>query len=435
LDEVIATIRKSQDTPTACQSLMTKFALSERQATAILEMQLKRLAALERQKIEDEYEAIKIKIEGLINLLVNQNKIMAVLKQETLELKEEFGDKRKTKVIKGKPGEINEEDLVPEEDIIITLTQSGYIKRMNPNGFRAQSRGGKGASGVKMKETDFVQTILTANTHDNLLLFTNLGRVFKIKTYQLPEASKQAKGTAAVNLVNLNSQERIQSIVVLPKGKNLDNHFICLVTKYGLVKKTKFSLYENIRQTGIIGINLNKNDELVWGGITNGQSDLMLVTFFGKCIRFKESEIKASSRDTKGVKGIILGANDCLIAAENIKETNNQNQSYLLLVTQKGLGKKTKLSHYPVQKRSGLGLKVAEINKKTGMVAKVLFVNNDCKEIIISTKLGQTIKVPFKDDAIPTLSRTTQGVILIRAEENDNVVSVTSVYEKAEEKK
>lgn len=433
LDEVIETIKKSKDTPTACQALMTKFSLSERQSLAILDMQLKRLAALERQKIEDEYEAIKNKIEYLINLLVDKKKIMSVLKTEILELNEKYGDDRKTKVVRNNPGEINEEDLIPEGDAVITLTKSGYIKRMNPTSFRAQSRGGKGAAGVKMKESDFLQDILIANTHDNLLLFTNSGKVFKLKTYQLPEASKQAKGTAAVNLVNLNSQERIQSIVILPKDKDLSGRFICLVTKKGLVKKTKVELYDNIRQTGIIGINLNKDDELVWGGIINGKNDLILITHFGKCIRFHEDQIKASSRDTKGVKGIVLAKNDFVINAENIKDDTDQSTSYLLVITEKGLGKKTKLKNYPVQKRSGMGLKVAAINEKTGNVAQAIFVNDKCREIIISTKLGQTIKMPFDKKVIPTLSRTTQGVIMIRTKNNDTVISLTAIYEQKEE--
>jgi DNA gyrase subunit A len=435
LDEVIETIRRSKDTPTASEALITKFALSERQATAILDMQLKRLAALERQKIEDEYEEIKNKIEHFINLLVDKKKIMAVLKAQTLELIEKYGDKRKTQVKRNNPGEINEEDLIPEGDAVITLTKSGYIKRMNPASFRAQSRGGKGASGVKMKNSDFLQDILIANTHDDLLLFTNSGKVFKLKTYQLPEASKQAKGTAAVNLVNLSSQERIQSIVILPKDKDLSGRFVCLVTKKGLVKKTKIELYNNIRLTGIIGINLNSGDELVWGGITNGRNDLILITHFGKCIRFHENEIKASSRDTKGVKGIILAKEDEVINAENIKDDTDQNTSYLLMITEKGLGKKTKFKNYPVQKRSGMGLKVAAINDKTGKVAQAVFVNDKCQEIIISTRLGQTIKMPFDEKVIPTLSRTTQGVIMIRTKKNDTVVSLTTIYDQKEEVK
>jgi len=424
LDEVIATIRKSPDSDVARARLMIKFKLSEIQATAILDMQLRRLAALERQKIEDEYKAIQEKIKGYIKLLQNPNAILKVIADETQELITDYGDKRKTKLIKGKVGEFSEEDLVPNVPTIITLTESGYIKRMNTSAYRSQSRGGKGSSGVKMKAEDVVQTLLAVKTHDTLLFFTNQGRVFKQRAFEVPEASRQAKGSAIVNLLSLKSGENVQSILMINEKADAKK-FITLATRQGLIKKTPVKLYDNIRQNGIIAITLNKEDELVWGKLTSGNDDIMLITHEGKSIRFTEKEVKSSQRDTKGVKGITLRGKDYVVGVEAIApgETNDNNRQ-LLVITEKGMGKRTLLNQYPVQKRSGMGVKVADVTKRTGFIVTARKVSNDHDQLVISSSLGQTIKLPLTKKSVPILTRPTQGVILMRLKDTDRVAAV-----------
>ena len=433
LDDVIATIRKSKDTDTAKKSLMSKFELSEIQSIAILEMQLKRLAALERQKIEDEYKAIKKIIDDLLTLISDPKAILKVIVDETKQLIADYGDDRRTKLVKSKVGEFNEEDLVANEAAVITLTESGYIKRMSPSALRSQSRGGKGSKGLSMKEEDLVKSIVFTETHDNLLLFTNQGRVFDLKSFQVPEASRQARGTATVNLINLKPEENVQSILVVDLKKD-QNKFITLATKNGLVKKSSVKLYENIRQSGIIAITLNKDDEVVRGQLTHGEDHILLTTKQGKSIRFLEKEVKSSSRDTKGVKGITIKKDDYVIGMEAFSDEtevvgDRTVDKQLLVVTENGLGKRTKLKAYPVQKRSGMGVKVADVTKKTGLIASVRLVKPTHKQLVIGTKSGQTIKMPITKKSIPTLTRPTQGVILMRLKKSDKVVAVTLTEE------
>jgi len=433
LDEVIATIRKSADTETAKKSLMKKFALTEIQSLAILDMQLKRLAALERQKIEDEYKEIKQIIDKLLALLSDTQAILNVVVEETQQLIADYGDERRTKLVKGKVGEFNEEDLVANEAAVITLTESGYVKRMSPTSLRSQSRGGKGAKGLNMKDEDMVKSIVFTETHDNLLMFTNQGRVFELKSFQIPESSRQAKGTAMVNLINLKPDENVQSILVVDLKRDKDK-FITLATKNGLVKKSSVSLYENIRQSGIIAITLNKDDQVVRGQLATGQDHILLTTKHGKSIRFLEKEVKNSNRDTKGVKGITLKKDDYVIGMEvflDEKEVVNNKtvDRQLLVVTENGLGKRTKLSAYPVQKRSGMGVKVADVTKKTGKIASVRLISPTHKKLVIGTSQGQTIKMPITKKSIPTLTRPTQGVILMRLKKGDQVVAVTLTEE------
>lgn len=429
LDEVIETIRRSADTETARNSLMEKFGLSEIQATAILEMQLKRLAALERQKVEDEYKALQEQIKGYIVLLQDPAKILGVIKSEIEELISLYGDDRKTQLIKGKIGEFSEEDLVPNDATVITLTATGYVKRLNPSSFRAQTRGGVGTIGLKMKNEDNVQSLITANTHDMLLLFTNQGRVFKLKAYEIPEVSRQAKGTAIVNLVNLKPDETVQSILAVDETADAEK-FISLATKQGLIKKTAVNLYQNIRQNGIIAIMLNDDDELVWGQVTSGKDDIMLITHEGKCIRFTEEEVKTSQRDTKGVKGITLRGGDYVVGVESISAEEAKGDAHqLLVITEKGMGKRTLFNQYPVQKRSGMGVKVSDVTKRTGMISAARKVTGDHKDVVISSQQGQTIKLPLTKNSIPVLTRPTQGVILMRLKGDDKVVAVALTYE------
>lgn len=438
LDDVIDTIRKSADTDAAKASLMKKFGLSDAQTTAILEMQLKRLAALERQKIEDEYKEIQLTIDKLLTLLASPAKVLKVVTQETNEMIEQYGDPRKTKLIKGKVGEFSEEDLIANEPTVITLTQTGYIKRYNPSALRSQQRGGKGSIGITTKEEDVVKNIVTANAHDTLLLFTNKGRVFKLKVYEIAESSRQAKGTAIVNLLNLKADETVQSVLTLNEQADKDK-FITLATRQGLVKKTAVKLYENIRQNGIIAIILKDQDELVWGKVTGGEDHLMLITHHGKSIRFSEKEVKKSNRDTQGVKGIELRKEDYVVGVEaflpaEAKPEDGRKKFFrqLLLVTEKGIGKRTELSQYPIQKRAGQGVKVAEITPKTGNVIAAMTVTHENEEMVITTQSGQMIKMPITPKSIPVLTRPTQGVILMRPKAGDKVVAVALTMEGVE---
>ncbi len=428
LDEVIKTIRNSADTDTAHKQLMKKFGLSDPQATAILEMQLKRLAALERQKIEDEYEEIKKLITKIIKLLTHPQQILGVITDELEELVSVYGDERRTQLVKHKIGEFDESDLVPNQPAVIALTKDNYIKRMSTRSFRSQGRGGKGVK-LSMKDEDAIATLITCETHDSLYFFTNQGRVFEMKAFRVPEASRTARGKAIVNLLNLKRDETVQSILHLNEKKDKDR-FITLATKQGLVKKTAVKLFENIRSSGIIAISLNDGDELVRGQITDGKDEIFLATHNGKSIRFSEEEVKDSNRDTKGVKGISLKKGDYVVAFEIITDDiKKDKEAAILVVTENGMGKRTKIDQYPMQKRSGLGVKVADITKKTGKVASVRLITSDNKEVVISTKKGQTIKLPNSKKAMPFLTRPTQGVILMKLKKNDTVVTTALTEE------
>lgn len=440
LDEVISIIRNSPDADTAKVRLMKNFKLSTIQATAILDMQLRKLAALERKKIEDEYAAIKAKIDFITGLLENPDKMLDVIVDELKEIKKNYNDERRTKLIRSKLGEFSEEDLVPAEDVVVTITQSGYIKRMPPSSYRSQRRGGKGVSGMTTKEDDTIKHILTANTHDNLLVFTNKGKVFKLKVFELPAGSRQSKGQAIINLINIEQGERLQNIIaVSSKLADIKDKYIALATKKGLVKKTAVSQFQNIRTTGIIAIILNEDDQLVWGDITTGERDLLIVTHQGKSIRFNETEIRSTARDTKGVKGINLKKDDYVVAVEaiNVKvkpPTDKRRRFFrnLLIITSKGMGKRTSFDEYPKQKRGGQGVKVANLSPKTGNLAAALAVTQNTDQILITTKAAQIIKLPLKN--IPQLKRPTQGVILMRfGKKNDHVVAATAVDIEEEE--
>ncbi len=420
LDEVIDTIRKSPDADVAKERLMTKFQLSEKQAVAILDMQLRKLAALERQKIEDEYKALQARIEYLIGLLSDATKMLTVIGDELKELADMYGDDRRTKLVKGKIGEFSEEDLVPLEPCIITMTESGYIKRLPPSTYRTQRRGGKGVTGMATKEDDAVTHILSASTHDNLLVFTNKGKVFRLKVHELPSVSRQAKGQAIINLINIEQGEQVQSLItVSSKLEDIKDQYICLVTANGTVKKTAVSEFQNIRTSGIIAIILEDNDNLVWSGLTNGKTDILMVSYTGKSIRFNETQIRSTARDTKGVRGILLKSDDHVIAVESIDPNpiipDDKRKKWfhdLLVISEKGMGKRTPYSEYPVQNRGGQGVKVMEVTSKTGNIAAAIGVDQNIEAIIITTKEAQIIKLPLKN--IPELKRPTQGVILMR---------------------
>lgn len=434
LDEVINIIRNSTDADVARERLMEKFGLSHIQATAILDMQLRRLAALERKKIEDEYKQIKLTIENLVMLLSHPNKILGVISSELLELKEKYQDARRTQVVKSGVGEFNEEDLVAPEENIIAVTETGYIKRMPLSTYKSQRRGGQGVMGMATKAEDSLKYLITANTHDQLLMFTNTGKVFKLKVHEIPEGSRQAKGQAVINLINIEQHEQLRAIITVKAGEqSAQDQYIFLATKKGLVKKTSMADFQNIRTNGIIAIILKDDDQLVWGSLTGGDDHIILVTSHGKSIRFSEKEIRATARDTQGVRGISLKAGDFIVAAESLnkeaqKPADGRRKFFrdFLIVTEKGIGKRTPTQEYPVQKRGGQGVKVANLSPKTGNVACGMIVTQQDISVVLTTSKANVIKLPIKN--IPQLKRPTQGVILIRLHKaDDTVAAITNI--------
>lgn len=423
LDAVIKTIRESKDSDEAKKNLMERFGLSELQAVAILDMQLRRLAALERKKIEDEYKAIMELIGFLEDLLAHPAKMLKIIKDEITKLKEKYDDGRRTKVYKMPVGEFSEEDLIASEDTVITVTSTGYIKRQSPVAFRAQQRGGKGVTGMTTKDEDEISHIVTANTHDDIYIFTNKGRVFKTKAYELPEGSRQAKGQAMVNIINIEQDEKMQA--VLPLGKTDVSKFLLMVTEQGTVKKTKISEFENIRTSGKISIKLEKGDSLKWVRPTSGEDNVLLVSNDGKSIKFREDDVRATARDTQGVRGIELKPNDFVVGME---VTPAKTDKEILIVTQFGLGKRTGVGEWPLQKRGGQGVKAAEITAKTGKIISCTAVDKSIGQIIITSKSAQVIRTELKN--VPMLGRPTQGVILMRFSTKGDSVAAVAILEK-----
>lgn len=421
IDAVIKTIRSSKDQDSAKQNLIAKFKLSELQATAILDMQLRRLAALERQKIEDEYGMVKETIAYLEDLLSHPTKILAVIKDELKYIRGKYGDERRTKVYKSKVGEFSDEDLIQNEPTVITLTNTGYIKRQSMNSFQVQHRGGKGIRGMTTKEEDSILHIRSAMAHDNILFFTNKGKAYQLKVYEIAESSRTSKGTAAINLLNIEVGERIESFVIYNKGDK--NQYIFLTTRNGTVKKSKLLEFESIRRSGMIAIKLEKNDELVWSNLTTGNDDVLMFTRNGKAIKFSEKAVRPMGRATQGVRGIKLIADNEVVGMDVVAKGDKPD---LLTIMEKGLGKKTPVSQFPLQSRGGQGVKVANVTPKTGKVAVSQVIPATAKEVIMTSKKGQVVKLEIEN--IPRLSRATQGVILMRfSNPADCVTSATCI--------
>src|SRR3989344_1842349 len=410
IDAVIETIKKSRDGEVAKQNLIKKFKLTEIQAVAILDMQLRRLAALERQKLEDEYNMIKETIAYLEDLLAHPAKMLGVIKEELVKIKEKYGDDRRTRVFKSKVGEFAEEDLIANEETIITVTSGGYIKRLPRQTFKTQSRGGKGVIGMTTKSEDAVDKITTAMTHDNVLFFTDRGKVYQIKAWDIPESSRQSKGQAVVNLINIEQNERVTSLLTYHKAETEKAKYIFMATVRGTVKKTKLEEYEKIRKNGLVAIKLESGDTLSWAALSTGSDEILLVTHSGKSIRFHEREVRPTGRDTMGVRGILLKDSDYIVSMDII--TEEMKTAEFLTIMEKGLGKKTPVSGFPRQKRGGQGVKVAEITTRTGQVIVAHFIPNEAEFLILTSVTGQVVKLPIS--SIPRLSRATQGVILLR---------------------
>ncbi|MCR4263446.1 MAG: DNA gyrase subunit A [Candidatus Roizmanbacteria bacterium] len=434
IDEVINTIRKAPDVDTARTQLMKKFDLSEIQAQAILDMQLKRLAALERQKIEDELKMVREMIAYLEDLLSRPEKMLGVIKDELKHIKEQYNDERRTRVYKGKVGEFSEEDLIQNEQTLITVSKTGYIKRLPRGTFKLQRRGGKGVVGMTTKEEDNIEHMITAQTHDYLMFFTNQGRVFRMRAWEIPEGSRISKGQAVINLLNIQQGELVQSILAVPADayEKQPKSTILMATKNGVVKRTEFSHYQNIKASGLITINLDSGDEVVWVEWTSGDRDIMLVTHLGKTIRFPEIEVRPTGRATRGVTGIKRSKEDFVVAMEALKTETTapadkriKTFKDLLVITQNGLGKRTDVNEFRGQHRGGKGVKVANVTKKTGPISIALLVDQDSEQIVISSRKGIVIKLPIKN--IPRLSRNTQGVILMRMKSGDEPAAASAV--------
>ncbi len=427
IDEVIEIIRKSATEAEAKTKLMSKFGLSAIQTQAILDMQLKRLTGLERQKIEDELKMLRETIAYLEGLLKDVFKILNVIKEEVLYLKQKYGDERRTKVIKAKPGEISDEMLIENKEVFVVLTKEGYIKQIPRETFRVQNRGGKGVSGMETKEQDNVASITKAMMHDQILFFSNQGRVFINRVWDIPQGTRISKGKAIVNVVSLRPDEKITSILTFDSQvsmKEANNTFALMSTKHGTVKKTPFNDFANIRANGIIAIKLEKNDELEWVKLTDGKQYVILTTKEGKAIVFKEGEIRPTGRASIGVRGIELNSGDEVVSADVFGEEKMKQD--LLVIGGRGIGKKTKLSFFKGQHRGGKGVKIASVDDKFGAVAFVQIIEDDISTVIITSSKGQVVKIPLQ--SIPSRSRTAKGVILMRfSDKGDGVVSATLV--------
>ena len=431
LDEVIKTIRTSANTSEAQKNLMEKFSLSALQSEAILNMPLKRLSRLEREKIEEEYQLIQKQIKEYKTTLEKPEKILKIIKEELGYLLENYEDGRRTQVFASLPGELAEEDLVANEPVIITITKQGYIKRLAKNVYRPQRRGGKGITGMTTKEEDEVKQVLSAQTHDQIIFFTNQGKAFRLPVWEIPEGNRQSRGKAVVNLINLEGEEKVEATLIIPKEKSEEKKYLILTTKKGMVKKSLLEEFSKIRANGLLAIKLRPGDQLCWAKTSRERDHLLLVTAFGQSIRFSQEEIRTTARDTIGVGGIRLKKDDYLVGAEVIppkvviKDRRRKPYQRLLLVTQKGLGKQTDLDAFPRQHRYGKGVKAARINKKTGLVCEVKIITEKDQDLIITSQKGHLIKLPLKN--IPVLGRNTQGVILMRfKDENDQVASVAT---------
>ena len=426
IDEVIKIIRKSQTESEAKEKLMKSFKLSAIQSQAILDMQLKRLTGLERAKIEDELKMLKETIDYLEGLLKDIFKMLKVIKDELLYLKQKYGDGRKTRVIKAKPGEISDEMLIENKEVFVVLTKEGYIKQIPRETFRVQNRGGKGVSGMETKEADNVYSIGKAMTHDYILFFSNLGRVFQTRVWDIPLGTRTSKGKAIVNVIPLRPDEKITSLLTYDSnsGTSMENVFVLMSTKFGTVKKTPFKDFANIRTNGIISIRLEKDDELLWVKLTDGKKYAILTTRSGKAIVFKEAEVRPTGRASIGVRGIELNPGDEVTSADVFGSEKMKND--LLVISTRGIGKKTKLSLFKGQHRGGKGVKIASLDQKFGQVAFVQIIEEDTTTVIITSAKGQVVKIPL--NSIPSRSRTAKGVILMRFNQTDNkVVSATLV--------
>jgi DNA gyrase subunit A len=419
LDKVIATIRRSETPDVAQKNLIESFSLSEIQAKAILAITLSRLAALERQKILDEYAQVLKTISRLEDILGNQRKMDSLIKTELKDLREKYGDERRTKIVADELGEFSEEDLVPDEEVVVTMTQKSYIKRIPSVTYKPQRRGGKGIIGMVTRDADAVERLFVTNTHDNILFFTNRGRVFQLKVYEVPDASRQGKGTPVVNLVQLEPNETVSTVLTLPKGQT--NGFIVMATTDGTVKRTSLDQFKNVRRNGLRAITLEEGAELAWVEIAAGDEDVMLVTRKGHSIRFPQEQVRSMGREAAGVNGIKLRKDDHVIRMDLVGKESR----YLLVVTEKGYGKRSPLNEYKDQRRAGQGMSAVKLTAKTGGLVAARVVGEDDTEVIMMSVQGLVTRTDVR--SIRRTGRATQGVIVMRLNKGDSVVSMATL--------
>ncbi|NCN22036.1 DNA gyrase subunit A [Candidatus Falkowbacteria bacterium] len=426
IDEVIKTIKASKDKEVAKLSLIKKFKLSERQAVAILEMRLQNLANLEQKKIEDELKEKLAIIKNLEAILKSVAKMRKIVSEELKALVEKFGDERRTQVVAGGIKDFSVEDLVPNEETVVLMTRDGYIKRLEPDNFKVQARGGKGVMGLTTKEADTVQFMFSSMTHNDILFFTTKGRAFQLKVHEIPQSSRIAKGTPVVNFLQLLSGEQVSSI--LPLEKAVFSKYLFFATKKGLVKKVDLELFKNIRRGGLIAIKIKDDDRLTWVKPTSGSDHIQLVTAKGQAIRFKETDVREMGRGAAGVIGIRLHKDDTVIGMGVAKTDKERKRNYqILTIMSKGCGKRTDFNAYKIQGRGGSGIKTAKVTDKTGVITDAFLVNADSmadKDIVVISENGQVIRTPFK--SISVLGRDTQGVRIMRFKENDDKVAGTT---------
>lgn len=435
IDAIISTIKKSPTKEEAQVNLIKKFKFSERQAQAILEMKLQTLAGLERKKIEDELKEKKKLIAELEDLLKTPKKILGVIKKELLEIKNKYGDERKTRVFASPVGKFSEEDLVPDEECIITLTRGGYVKRMNPKNYRSQKRGGKGMIGMATREEDAVEYLFTVSTHENLLFFTNTGKVYQVKAYEIPEASRVARGQAIVNFLQLASSELVTTMVAIHQNQKNDKEdegfkkdkFLVMATNGGIIKKTPLADFANVRRNGLIAIKLRKDDILSWARISEGSDEVILATAQGQSIRFEEKDVRSMGRTAAGVKAIKLKKDDEVVGMGVIPEAiiKNKDKRELLIISENGYGKRTDLKLFKSQKRGGSGIKLAKITPKTGKLVSAFILEPEEQDLIAISAKGQVIRTTIA--SISSLGRATQGVRIMKLNSGDKVVSVTTL--------
>ena len=424
IDAIIKTIKQSPTKEAAHKALMSEFELSDKQSTAILDMRLSAIAALERQKIEDELEEKRKLIAEYKEILGDEKKLLEIIKTETQEVKENFGDKRKTKILAQEIGSFSAEDLVPNENVLVALTVSNYIKRTPVETYKHQGRGGKGVVGMGMKEEDTIEHIVQANTHDDIMFFTDRGRVFTTKVYEIPSGSRQARGQAIVNVLQISPEEKVTAMIAVGKDVSKANKYFFMATERGAIKKTEIEKYRNIRKTGIKAIGLKEDDKLRWVDTTNGKNQIMLVSRRGQGILFEENQTRPMGRSASGVRGIKLRQGDALVSMDVIKTE----ECDLLTILENGFGKRTMIhKHFKTQNRGGMGVRASKVSTKTGEVVKAIILDNSDGDLVLVSKGGQLIRIHVK--SVKRLGRDTQGVTLMRLRGKDKVASVTLVVE------
>ncbi|MEI7777101.1 MAG: DNA gyrase subunit A [bacterium] len=420
IDEIIKLIKKSKDTETAKLNLMKEFRFSERQAVAILDMRLQKLAGLERKKIEDELDAVQLFIKELKDILAHPKKILEIIKKELLEVKEKYADDRRTKIIKHGAKNFSIEDIIPDEESVLVLTAGGYIKRTNPDEYRKQKRGGVGVVDLDTKEEDFITTFLTASTHNDLLFFTDKGKAYQIKMYDVPEGKRATRGKSVMNFLSLSSEEKITSILAMPKEIKKTTLSLLMVTANGTGKKVKAENFHDVRRSGLIAISLDEGDKLISASFVDKGDEVVIATTKGQSIRFKENDIREMGRTAGGVRAIKISKGDTIIGADVIKKGHANPE--ILVISEHGYGKKTPLKEYKTQKRGGSGIKTSKVTSKTGNLIASKIVTEEIDELVAISKKSQVIRVDLKE--IPSLGRQTQGVRIMKLREGDSLASL-----------